>query len=1017
MIVIKRDNTKEEFNPDKIHEKVTFACEGVNNVSISEIEMNANSFLGQKEVKSSDIQKALIMSAAEMISEQTPNYEIVASRLLNQQLRKEVYNQYQPKPFLDQIKKNVNLKLYDKSILEKFTEQQIEYFGSKINYDKDNQLTYVALQQLYKKYLVQHKGLCVETPQEMYMLMSMFIFDNEKDIIDFYKLLANKQISLSTPICNGLRTPFKRFISCSVIDLGDTTNSISDGVASIMKMTASKAGIGVNAGKIRGLGANVGNGRVKHTGLLPILKTIEKATKSFTQLSRGGCHLAGTNVKVLKSFEIDNKKYIANENNLKKFKDIEKFNYKNIKIQDIKENDFVLSYNIETQKQEIKKVLKTYRPIVKQNEQMKITLSDNGYIINSKKHPLLILRDNKWVYIESKDCKINDILQTDKDLVKITKIETNLNYDENSFYDIEVQDNNNFYAGFGNTYCNHNSSNITYPFYHIEIESVFPLGNAKGTETTRVRHCDHTIIFNKFFLERALQNKKIKLFYMNDVKDLWNLMGNYEKFKELYEKYEKTKPGKVVNAFDILSQFISERFLQGRLYCTFADNVDRGPFKQNDYITNLCCLKGDTKVQTKDGLKDIKDIKENDFVLSYNTKTKEKEFKKVLASQMTHPKRKVIKITYNGKSIICTPDHRFLTQRGYIEAKDLLKTDELILNTFNTFNTFNTLNELKIEYLETEIPVYDIQVQDNNNFFANDICVHNCEILLKQKPLDGSEGNPEIASCILAGINHGYINDNKIPRACELIVKFLDNLIDYMTYGSEYIEYSTINRRALGIGHSDLFHFLAKNKVFYNTKEGRELIHDRIEMTAFYITKASIELAKERGACNLVQDTKYSEGWLPIDSCVESTKEFELKQDWESLRQDLKEFGIRNSTLMANAPFGNCISKDQRIQTQEGNLNLYDILKRENLNLNLSNLKEGWIDLKNPLHLSTKDGDSISERFYINGNSEVYEIELENGDIIKCTGNHGFFSNNKFVLAKDLKINDTLELKDNSKIK
>lgn len=731
MIVIKRDNTKEEFNPDKIHEKVTFACEGVNNVSISEIEMNANSFLGQKEVKSSDIQKALIMSAAEMISEQTPNYEIVASRLLNQQLRKEVYNQYQPKSFLDQIKKNVNLKLYDKSILEKFTEQQIEYFGSKINYDKDNQLTYVALQQLYKKYLVQHKGLCVETPQEMYMLMSMFIFDNEKDIIDFYKLLANKQISLPTPICNGLRTPFKRFISCSVIDLGDTTNSISDGVASIMKMTASKAGIGVNAGKIRGLGANVGNGRVKHTGLLPILKTIEKATKSFTQLSRGG------------------------------------------------------------------------------------------------------------------------------------------------------------------------SSNITYPFYHIEIESVFPLGNAKGTETTRVRHCDHTIIFNKFFLERALQNKKIKLFYMNDVKDLWNLMGNYEKFKELYEKYEKTKPGKVVNAFDILSQFISERFLQGRLYCTFADNVDRGPFKQNDYITNLCCLKGDTKVQTKDGLKDIKDIKENDFVLSYNTKTKEKEFKKVLASQMTHPKRKVIKITYNGKSIICTPDHRFLTQRGYIEAKDLLKTDELILNTFNT------LNELKIEYLETEIPVYDIQVQDNNNFFANDICVHNCEILLKQKPLDGSEGNPEIASCILAGINHGYINDNKIPRACELIVKFLDNLIDYMTYGSEYIEYSTINRRALGIGHSDLFHFLAKNKVFYNTKEGRELIHDRIEMTAFYITKASIELAKERGACNLVQDTKYSEGWLPIDSCVESTKEFELKQDWESLRQDLKEFGIRNSTLMANAPFGN----------------------------------------------------------------------------------------------------------------
>lgn len=601
--VTKNSGELELYDPEKINEKVLYACEGLTNVNASDILMNTNIKIVNK-IKSSEIQKALVQSAAELITAETPNYDIVAARLLNQKLRKEVYGQYAPKDFLTCVKHRVKEGWYDKSILEDYTEAEIEYFGTKIKYQLDEKLNYNSMSQMYHKYLLKDKDKCIETPQEVFMIMNMLIFskseNRKKWILEGYKLLSNKEVSFPTPVMNGLRTNFKKFISCNVIDAGDSTKSLALTNARILQMTASKSGIGLNLSRIRGLGAEIGKGRVKHTGILPLAKAFEAATGALTQQSRGG------------------------------------------------------------------------------------------------------------------------------------------------------------------------SANANYPFFHYEIELICQLKDTRGTYETRCRHMDITIIFNKWFMEKVLKKEDIFIFHMNEVPGLYEALGDYEKFDTLYKKYSKSvskEHKKKINTYTLFNMFLFERSLTGRLYFVFADNIAKGPWKEPVYNTNLCC-----------------------------------------------------------------------------------------------------------------------------------------EITLPNKPLDGSLGTPEIASCILASLNHGYIKDERIPVACEYLIRFLDNMIDYMTYDMEEVEYSSTKRRALGIGHSDLFHFLAKNKKFYNTEEGKELIHRRMESSYYNLLKASNKLAKEKGRCELYNDTTYSEGWL---SFKDFDNTYQLQEDWETLEKDIKEYGLRNSTVSACAPCGN----------------------------------------------------------------------------------------------------------------
>jgi len=215
---------------------------------------------------------------------------------------------------------------------------------------------------------------------------------------------------------------------------------------------------------------------------------------------------------------------------------------------------------------------------------------------------------------------------------------------------------------------------------------------------------------------------------------------------------------------------------------------------------------------------------------------------------------------------------------------------------------------LKIEYLEEEIPVYDITVEGTNNFFANDILVHNCqEITLPTKPIHHiDDENGEIALCILSAVNIGKLKDEEdLKDLCDLSVRSLDELIDFQEYPVRAAEIATKARRSLGIGYIGLAHYLAKNGVTYDSPEAWKLIHDLTEAFQYHLIRASVRVSREKGPCEWWKKTKYGNGILPIDTYKKDVDEIvanELKYDWNRLREKIQKYGIRNSTLSAQMP-------------------------------------------------------------------------------------------------------------------
>jgi len=215
---------------------------------------------------------------------------------------------------------------------------------------------------------------------------------------------------------------------------------------------------------------------------------------------------------------------------------------------------------------------------------------------------------------------------------------------------------------------------------------------------------------------------------------------------------------------------------------------------------------------------------------------------------------------------------------------------------------------LKIEYLEEEIPVYDITVEDTHNFFANDILVHNCqEITLPTDPIQHIDDNiGEIALCILSAINVGKVkSDEELEDLCDLSVRGLEELIDYQKYPVKAAEIATKARRSLGVGFIGLAHYLAKLGFNYDSQEAWDAVNGLSESFQYYLLKASNQLAKEKGHCEYFGRTKYSDGILPIDTYktdVDEISSIPLQHDWENLRASILAHGLRHSTLSAQMP-------------------------------------------------------------------------------------------------------------------
>ncbi len=293
--VTKRDGTIQPFDLDKVHKVLEWATHDVSGVSMSEIEIKANIQLYDK-IPAYDIHELLIKSAAELISEHTPNYQFVAARLIGYKMRKEAYGKYNPPRLCDIIKRNVKLGVYDKEILEKYTMKELSELNDYIKHDRDDNFTYAGMEQFRGKYLVQDRRTkqIYETPQVLYMMISATLFSNYKKdrlsyVKEYYDAISQFYISLPTPIMAGVRTPTRQFSSCVLIESDDSLDSINATSTSIVKYISKKAGIGIGAGNIRALGAKIGDGSVVHTGLIPFLKYFQSAVKSCSQGGvRGG---------------------------------------------------------------------------------------------------------------------------------------------------------------------------------------------------------------------------------------------------------------------------------------------------------------------------------------------------------------------------------------------------------------------------------------------------------------------------------------------------------------------------------------------------------------------------------------------------------------------------------------------------------------------------------------------------------------------------------------------------------
>jgi len=299
--VQKRDGSTEPLNLEKVHKMVDEACNGLSGVSASQVEMNSG-IQFEDGITTEQIQEILIRSASDLITLDNPNYQFVAARLLLFGLRKQVFHKNVWKEGMPSVydvalyNATVN-KVYDEDILDKYSDEDWIKVNNWIDHDRDYLFTYAGLRQVVDKYLVQDRSCSevYETPQYMYMMIALTLFadyplTSRLDYVRrYYNAISKHKINIPTPIMAGVRTPLRQFASCVLVDSDDTLDSIFTSDMAIGRYVAQRAGIGINAGRIRGINSKIRGGEVQHTGVIPFLKKFEATVRCCTQNGiRGG---------------------------------------------------------------------------------------------------------------------------------------------------------------------------------------------------------------------------------------------------------------------------------------------------------------------------------------------------------------------------------------------------------------------------------------------------------------------------------------------------------------------------------------------------------------------------------------------------------------------------------------------------------------------------------------------------------------------------------------------------------
>jgi ribonucleoside-diphosphate reductase alpha chain len=624
--VIKRNGETVPLDISKIQRQVAYDCKGIDHVSPSMIEIKAQIELHDG-IHTKTIDELLLKAMVNLIDEtENPdinhvNYQYVAGRQKVSMLRKEVYGTYTPPPLYEIVKKNVELGMYTPELLEWYTPEEWNIIDLFIDHSKDENYTYAAIAQLAEKYLVQNRatGQIYETPQVRYAVAAATAFHNEspdkrlKYVKEYYECTSDGHFTLATPVLAGLGTTTKQFSSCVLISSDDTLDSIFAAGEMMAKYASKRAGIGLEIGRIRPVGAPIRNGEIKHTGMIPFLK--------------------------------------------------------------------------------------------------------------------------KW-FGDLRSCS---------------------------------------QGGVRNASCT-----VTFPIWHYQFEDLIVLKNNQGTEETRVRQLDYSVVVNKMFWNRYRNNENITLFDPHEVPDLYEAYyRSSEEFEKLYTMYEHKRgiKKKVLPAVEIFKNgILKERTDTGRIYMVNIDNViNQGPF--------------DT----------------------------------------------------------------------------------------------------------TTDPIYQ-----------SNLCQ---EILLPTKPFQRIEDQAgRIALCTLGSINWGvFKTPQEMRKACRVLVRSLSNLLGYQDFLSVQSKLANQDFEPLGVGVTNLAYWHAKRNLRYGEKDSLQEVKRWMEHQAFYLTETSVELAQERGACERSKNTFYGRGIFPWERRAEGVNELtdftpSATLNWEGLRKNMMQYGIRNATLMAIAP-------------------------------------------------------------------------------------------------------------------
>lgn len=615
--VIKRKGHKEPLNLDKIHRVITWAAEGLENVSVSQVELKSQ-IQFYDGIRTEDIHETIIKAAADLISPTTPDYQYLSARLAIFHLRKKAFGEFEPPHLFVHVQRLVEMGKYDRHLLDDYSEEEFEQLNQFLVHERDLNFSYAAVKQLEGKYLVQNRVThqVYESPQFLYLLIAACLFAKYPKstrlayIKAFYDATSTFKISLPTPIMAGVRTPTRQFSSCVLIECDDTLDSINATSSAIVRYVSQRAGIGINAGRIRAVGSPIRGGEAQHTGCIPFYKHFQSAVKCCSQGGvRGG------------------------------------------------------------------------------------------------------------------------------------------------------------------------AATLFYPLWHLEIESLLVLKNNRGVEENRVRHMDYGVQLNQLMYQRLIKGGDITLFSPSDVPGLYEaFFADQALFETLYEQYENDPNirQRRIKAVDLFSLMMQERASTGRIYIHHVDHT-------------------------------------------------------------------------------------------------------------NTHSAFD--------------PAVAPIRQSN-------LCL---EITLPTRPLDDiNDPKGEIALCTLSAFNLGQIEHlDELGSLADLVVRALDALLDYQDYPIKAAEIASMKRRSLGVGVINLAYYLAKNGVKYSDGSANALTHRTFEAIQYHLLNASMNLAKERGACSAFQETRYAQGILPIDTYKKTVDSFcqePLQLDWETLRQQIMQYGLRNSTLTALMP-------------------------------------------------------------------------------------------------------------------